>query len=227
MAPDFNMAGARKRVTIASLALAEPQFDRTYPWAVKSLRQSRLLTAWLEQGDNAGSLPQLANFTALNTYPEQSELTIYDVVREHATPRYRIVREGASFRKVFARVGQGRFLDDVLPPQAWRSTRANYDECVRRRLPIYCAFSVIERTDQNVIYERLLLPFGARKSDVAREGAGEVIAIVTSLKTTSWTDATAVAIDPGAREPKYSFRAVIGRDGPANAGQGIIQETIR
>ncbi len=189
----------------ATLTRFEIEFDRVYPWAVKSRRQSELLDAWLQLRRRGDAPPSLANFVlAMRRYPDQDELTTYDVMHDSAPARYLIVKEGFAFQKAFGRVGTGRFLDDVLPPVAWRTTRPNYDTCVQQRLPVYVAFSVAERDNENIVYERLLLPFASE--------TGAVNGLLSSLKTTAWEDAGATGTEPNARDAKYSFRAVIGLD---------------
>jgi hypothetical protein len=113
-------------VSTATLTRDEVEFDRVYPWAVKSLRQSELLNAWLQLRPESGTPPSMANFVdPMRRYPNQDELTIYDVVRNGALARYLIVKESFAFKKAFGRVGTGHFLDDVLPPLAWRMTWPN------------------------------------------------------------------------------------------------------
>ena len=188
-----------------TLTRAEVEFDRVFPWAVKSRRQSQLLNAWLQLRPHRDALPQLSDFdAAMRRYPDQAELSIYDVVRESDHPRYLIVKESFAFKLVFTRPGVGRFLDEALPPYAWHATRANYDTCVKQRLPVYVAFSIFERDEENMIYERLLLPFSS--------GNSEATQLLASLKTTGWKDASTLTRLPNAREPRYSFRAVIGLD---------------
>jgi hypothetical protein len=191
-------------VSTATLTRADVEFDRVYPWAVKSRRQSELLYAWLQLRGRRDTLPSLADFDAdIRRYPDQNELTVYDVVREAALARYLVVKESFVFKRSFGQFATGRFLDDVLPPMSWRKTRPNYDTCVQLRLPVYVAFSLVERNDEHLVYERLLLPFGS---------AGPVTGLLTSLKTTSWKDVSARASALSAREANYSFRAVIGLD---------------
>lgn len=191
-------------MSVTGLTSAEARFDRAYPEAVRSVRQTLLLRAWLEQQNAGRPLPTLDEFPAIDRYPDQAELTIYDVVRTHAVPRYRVVREGSQFRTAFATTARGRFLDEVIPRAVWRGTQPNFDACVREGLPIYCELSAFEISDQNVIYERLLLPFGG--------DTGEVTSIVSSLKTTSWANIEAPLANLNGGAPKYSIRAVIGFD---------------
>jgi hypothetical protein len=192
---------------MTALIPPEAQFHCAYPWAVRSVRQTLLLKAWLEQRAGGGSLSDLAEFPGIDAYPDQAELTVYDVVRKHARLRYRIVKEGSQFRTAFAATGRGRFLDEVIPLAVWRGTQPNFDACVHHGLPIYCELSAFEASAHNVIYERLLLPFG--------RGSAGVASIVSSLKTTSWTNVEAPLANLDGSAPKYSFRAVIGLNGCA------------
>lgn len=192
-------------MNVTALAPVDAQFDRAYPWVVRSVRQSLLLQAWREQRTDGRPLPALDGFPAIDGYPDQAELTIYDVVRTDAMLRYRVAREGSQFRIAFATTGRDRFLDEVIPQAVWRGTQPNFEACVRQGLPIYCELSAFDTSDHNVIYERLLLPFG--------QDTGEVTSIVSSLKVTSWTKVEAPLANLDSA-PKYSFRAVIGLDGP-------------
>jgi hypothetical protein len=191
-------------VSTATLTRAEIEIDRVYPWAVKSRRQSELLGAWLQLRPNRDTLPSLASFdSAQRRYPDQDELTIYDVVGENAGLRYLVVKEGFAFKRSLGQSGIGRFLDEILPEMVWHRARPNYDACVQQRLPVYAAFAVFEHDDENIVYERLLLPF-------ASDGQ-QVNTVVASLKKTIWKDASTAAV-PDARQAKYSFCAVIGLD---------------
>src|SRR5947207_95663 len=81
-------------------ATADVRFDPAYPWVVKSLRQSALLDGWLQQRRAAGAAPILAGFTALRSYRDQSELSVYQIVRESFV-RYFVVQDGAASRSIF------------------------------------------------------------------------------------------------------------------------------
>jgi hypothetical protein len=191
-------------LNVTTDATAPPEFDRAYPWVVRSLRQSQLLEAWLSQVRAAGGvMPSLKDFAALQAYREQGELTVYDVVNCSGSTRYRVAREGVAFKALFGTSSEGRFLDEAMSKQAWEIGRVSLDECVRQALPIYTVFSLEANDGQSVMCERLQLPFGV--------GSSEVTTMATSLKTTS------LALD-GSRAPTrrlghkldYSFRAVIG-----------------
>jgi hypothetical protein len=179
-----------------------PQFDRAYPWVVRSLRQSQLLEAWLWQVRAANALPSLHGFAALQAYREQSEVTIYEVIRENGSPRYLVVQEGAVFRAFFGASSTGRFLDEAMSGQSWEIGRISLDACVRQALPIYSVFTLRDKDGRSIMCERLLLPFGTGSSAVTR--------LATSLKTTSWDQHNAVsAMNPEGHHLDYSFRAII------------------
>jgi hypothetical protein len=156
-------------VSTATSTRAEIEFDRVYPWAVKSRRQLELLNAWQQLRPQRDALPSLTELdSAQRRYPDQDELTIFDVVRENAGLRYLIVKEGLAFKRSLGQTGTGRFLDEILPQIAWDTAQPNYDACVQQRLPVYAAFSVFEHDEENVVYERLLLPFGSDGNGVDR-----------------------------------------------------------
>ena len=176
-------------------------FDHVQPWAVRSLRQSRMLESWLALAAQRHALPLFADFAALNDYPAQDELTVYDVVRTTRSLRYLVAKEGHAFRKALDSAATGKFLDEVLPSEVWRSAQPNFDKCVELAKPVYATFGAIEWKDQRMLCERLLLPFG--------HGTGEVISIVSSFKMTAWQDASACSPDGHQKYPPYGFRAVI------------------
>jgi hypothetical protein len=182
---------------------AAAQFDRAYPWVVKSLRQSQLLEAWLRQCREGHGVPALANFSALRAYREQNELTVYHVVRDAGEVRFLVVKEGASFKALFGTSSKGRFLDEAMSPKAWQTARVTLNECVHQALPIYSAFAIQANDGERAIYERLLLPFGS---------GPEVTSIMASLKTTSWTGNDKSLTRPEGHDVEYSFRAVIALD---------------
>jgi hypothetical protein len=189
-------------VSIATATRAETELDRVYPWVVKSRRQSELLNAWLECRSHHSGLPAFSDFAdATQRYPDQDELTVYKIVHEADTLRYLIVKESVGFQKILGRASTGRFLDEVLPPLSWRTAQPTFDACVRQQLPVYIAFSFVERDGENTLCERLLLPFGAQTA--------EATTILSAFKTTTWKDPTARATELDAREPRYSFGAVI------------------
>ena len=181
--------------------MQQEQFAHVQPWSVRSLRQSVLLDRWIALAGHKSMLPMLADFGALKTYPAQDELTIYDVTRETSSPRYLVAKEGHAFRKTLDSTATGRFLDEVLPPEVWRSAQPNFDKCVELANPIYATFGAIEWQDQRMLCDRLLLPFGL--------GNCEVTSIVSSFKMTSWQDPSSCSPDAHRRYPPYGFRAVI------------------
>jgi hypothetical protein len=192
-------------VSTATLTCTETELDRVYPWVVKSRRQSELLNAWLEHRSHHAGLPAFSAFAdATQRYPDQDELTVYEVVREAAMLRYLIVKESVGFKKILGRASTGHFLDQVLPPLSWRTAQPTFDACVQQRLPVYIAFSFVERDGENTLCERLLLPFGVETADVTD--------ILSAFKTTIWKDPSARATKLDAREPRYSFGAVIALD---------------
>lgn len=191
-------------MSTATLTRPATELDRVYPWVVKSRRQSEFLNEWLEHRSHHAGLPAFSGFAdATQRYPDQDELTVYEVVRAAAMLRYLIVKESIGFKKILGKASTGHFLDEVLPPLSWRTAQPTFDACVQQQLPVYIAFSFVERDEENTLCERLLLPFGAQTA--------EVTTILSAFKTTTWKDPTARATQLDAREPRFSFGAVIAR----------------
>lgn len=180
------------------------RFDRANSHVVRSLRQSRLLEAWLSHLKQTQVLPPVSDFIALREYREAGELTFFQVTRRDSELRYFVVQESASFRTFFGASSQGRFLDETQKPRSLQIGRRSLDECVYQALPIFVAFSMDNEIGEQIICERLTLPFGTVSNEVSD--------VVTSLKVTSWSKDKLLLAKPGRQEPKYSFRAIIELD---------------
>lgn len=184
--------------------MADLQFDRAYPWVVKSVRQARLLDAWLEAYRAKGALPNLASFAALRDYPAQDELLVCDVVQLDGIRRFRIRQQGARIAAAFGPAQIG-FLDEAIGPFIWRHAGPIYHESIAQGLPVYSMFSVFDNSGQKNLYERLVMPFA--KDDAAT--ASEATAMVASLKATSWEARSDELRGPAGADPEYQMRAVI------------------
>jgi len=180
--------------------MQQAEFHHVQSWAVRSRRQAQLLDSWIALATQMGRLPSISDFGGIKSYPAQDELTVYDVVRQAPSPRYLVAREGHAFRKALDSTASGKFLDDVLPPEVWRSAQRNFDKCVDAAKPIYALFGAIEWRDQRMLCERLLLPFGT---------GSDVVHIISSFKTTGWQDTSSCSPDNHRKYPPYGFRAVI------------------
>jgi hypothetical protein len=197
------MVGNAARLLSGPAAMST-QFDRTNSHVVRSLRQSHLLEAWLSHLKRTQVLPTVKDFAALRDYREAGELSFFQVTRRAPEIRYFVVQESVSFRTFYGASSEGRFLDESLKPRSLQVGRRSLDECVRQSLPIFAAFSMDNESGEQIICERLTLPFGV--------GSTEVSDLVTSLKVTSWSRDKLLLARPGRQEPKYSFRAVIEPD---------------
>jgi len=179
---------------------SDAQFDRANSLVVRSLRQSRLLEAWLMHVRQSGALPAIADFAATRTYPEPGELTTFQVAAAGGDNRYFVALESTAFRSFFGSSSEGRFLDEAVSPKKLRVARVSLDECVRQALPVFASFAADDGQKDQIICERLALPFGS----------GAVVTdILSSMKTTSWSKSETLFAKPGSQELKYSFRAVI------------------
>jgi hypothetical protein len=178
----------------------DAQFDRANSLVVRSLRQSRLLDVWLTHVRQSGALPAIADFSAMRAYPEPGELTTFRVAPNGGDARYFVVRESTAFRSFFGSSSEGRFLDEAISAKKLRVARVSLDECVRQALPVFASFAANDGQNDQIICERLALPFG---------NGTLVTDILSSMKTTSWSKSETMFARPGSQELKYSFRAVI------------------
>lgn len=178
----------------------EARFDRANSLVVRSLRQSRLLEAWLMYVRRSGTLPAFADFSAACAYPKPGELTTFQVAKSEGDLRYFVVKESSAFPSFFGSSSEGRFLDEAVSAKKLRVARVSLDECVRQALPVFASFAADDGKNEQIICERLALPFG---------NGAEITDILSSMKTTSWSKSEAMFAKPGSQELKYSFRAVI------------------
>src|SRR5947208_2824891 len=157
---------------------SDAQFDRANSLVVRSLRQSRLLEAWLTHVRQSGALPAIADFSATRAYPEPGELTTFQVAKNGDDTRYFVVKESSAFPSFFGSSSEGRFLDEAVSAKKLGVARVSLDECVRQALPVFASFAANDGQNEQVICERLALPFG---------NGAEITDILSSMKTTSWS----------------------------------------
>jgi hypothetical protein len=89
-----------------------------------------------------------------------------EVVDVDGAARFRIRFHGPHLSEALGPIeGEGKFIDDFLPPSYLGSAIATYREVVRTRGPVYTVSDMRDLTGRIIHHERLLLPFstdGAR-----------------------------------------------------------------
>lgn len=180
-------------------------FESAGPSVIKSIRQRDFVHTWLRLFAATNSLPAIADFDPNRMEDERPDLAYFDVIDANGESRYRTTDAGARLVDSFGFLAKQRDLQDTLSPNIWRYSGPIYDTCVMRRLPVYSEFSVLDTAGGEVMYERLLLPFG----DISG-----VRQIIVSLKSIS-LEGRFINKDlmrGAGHDPKYMLRAVIDRD---------------
>lgn len=196
-------------------------FESAGPSVIKSIRQRDFVNTWLRLFAARAMLPAIADFNPNRMEDEAPDLAYFDVIDRGGETRYRTTDAGARLVDSFGFLARQRDLQDVLSPNIWRYSQPIYDTCVARRLPVYSEFSVLDAAGSEVMYERLLLPFG---------DASGVKQIIVSLKSISleghFINKDLMRGDD--HDPRYTLRAVIDRlppkrPPPASARDDIIE----
>lgn len=194
-------------------------FESAGPSVVKSIRQRDFLNAWLRMFASTNALPAIGDFHPNRMDDDAPDLAYFDVTDRDGEKRYRTTNAGARLVDSFGFLAKQRDLQDVLSPNIWRYSGPIYDTCVARQLPVYSEFSVLDTAGGQVIYERLLLPFG---------DASGVKQIIVSLKSISieggFINKDLMRGDD--HDPQYTLRAVIDQTQPGRAPPSSAKDDI-
>jgi hypothetical protein len=189
---------------VVGLDPASP-FESASPAAVKSIKQRDLLNTWLRAYAKKDMPPKFDEYQPERFDEEQPDIVYCTVHGTGPEPRFIIDSDGTRMSDAYGTTGRGRFLDEYVGPKLAPIVIPIYQECVRRRLPIYTISKVDDLYGRKVDYERLLMPFS--------NGAG-VNRIIASLKTISDDGSFEIRNLMRANDvlPIYVFKSVIDRD---------------
>lgn len=181
------------------------EFVSASPAIVKSIKQRELLNYWLRLYAKYERLPKFDDYRPDRLAEERDDL-VYIIVNDmDETPSFIIDSDGTRMSNAYGTTGKGRYLDEYLGVKLAPFVMPIYQECVRRRLPMFTISQVNDLYGRKVDYERLLMPF----SDAA--GVNWIIA---SLKTISDDGGFEIRNLMRANDvdPSYKLRSVIDRD---------------
>jgi hypothetical protein len=188
------------------------QFDSANPSVVRSIKQRELLNAWLRAFDKRRSLPAVVDYQPDQIDDELVDMMGFDVEGEGDAARFLITQEGARLTATYGSEHiapdqrTNRYLDDAIGPERYAHVVTLYRTCVMRKRPTYSVSRVQDPDGKDVLYERLLLPFGS---------AGNVEQIVGSYKSISIEGGFKIANLMGNRPraaPVNIVRAIIDRE---------------
>src|SRR5580704_16213228 len=158
------------------------EFDSANPSVVRSIKQRQLLNAWLRALGKRHDLPAIGEYRPDDIANELSEMMGFDVIGAGDAARFLITREGSQLTETYGSEHiapdkrTNRYLDDAIGPERYAHVVTLYRTCVMRKRPTYSVSRVQDPDGKDVLYERLLLPFGS---------AGNVEQIVGSYKSIS------------------------------------------
>lgn len=181
------------------------EFESAGPAIVRSIKQRDLLNTWLRLYARNERIPDLSEYRPERLDDEIDDLVFYSAVRDNGVTRFIIESDGTRFSNAYGTSGKGRYLDEYVGAKLMPIVIPIYEECARRRLPVFTVSKVEDLYGRKVDYERLLLPFSTDE---------DVTHIVASLKA---------ICDDGGFEirnlmrannvlPVYELRATIDRD---------------
>ncbi len=135
-----------------------------------------MLNTWLRLFGNAEQLPAIERFQFDRIEDERADLVYLEIEYESGGPRFKVAYEGRRLSEAFGSSGEGKYLEEVLGPKLTPLTLPLYYQCLARARPIYSSFVVLDAGSREVLYERLLLPFGS---------GSQVDSMIASIKTVS------------------------------------------
>src|SRR5580692_7404681 len=91
----------------------------------------------------------------------------FDVIGEGCDARFLITQEGVRLTATYGNEHidpdkrTNRYLDDAIGPAQYERVVTLYRTCLARKRPTYSISMVQDADGKDVLYERLLLPFGS------------------------------------------------------------------
>jgi hypothetical protein len=151
-------------------------FMNSHPDVVRSASQRRLLSYWDRQRGTI-PLPMWEGFEAEELVAVAESVSFQDVIGDEGDVRFLIRYHGKRIAEAYGSFCQGKFLDEILPPQYREAALSTYYQVLATKLPVYTISDTQDRDGCIVHYERLLLPFS--------EDGDAIDRILASLETTS------------------------------------------
>jgi hypothetical protein len=143
------------------------EFVNSRPDVVRSINQRWLLSRWNEMRA-ASPLPCWKGMETKELAAMAGSLYFCDVVENAGRSRLLTRYRGKRIEEAFGKVGERRYLDEVLPPLYRDAALATYTQVLVTRLPVYTIAEMNDRNGRIVHFERLLLPFAHEASRIDR-----------------------------------------------------------
>ncbi len=192
------------------------EFVLSPPDIVRSSGQLWLLERWIRTRGSR-RLPAVEGAPADAPAGISDNLLFTDVVSHDGATRFLIRSGGRQVMEFFGvdcpTGGQGRFLDEVLPPAYRDAALSTFREAVAAREPVYTIADLRDRGGRIVHVERLLLPFGRDGTAVDR-----IMASIEAVSPEGDFEGRHLMTAP-ATPPAFAFCAIIDTGSPAAVGR--------
>ena len=190
------------------------EFVLSPPDIVRSAGQFWLLKRWIRTRGSR-QLPAVEGVPGDEPAGICDNLLFTDVVGRDGARRFLVRSGGRRITEYFGvscpTGGQGRFLDEILPPAYREAALATFHEVVAVREPVYTIADMRDRGGRIVHFERLLLPFGRDGTAVDR-----ILASIEAVSPEGAFEGRHLMTRP-AMPPAFAFCAIIDTGPPAAA----------
>jgi hypothetical protein len=134
---------------------------------MRCVQQVAFLRLW-ERLRGSQQLPHFSALTADDVERSNEMLSLVEVVATDTGPRFRVIRNGLQFNRMYTESRSGQFLDDYLPPHIRSQALESHRHVVEKREPCFSLSNVRNNEGPIIRYERLVLPFTLNGPDVER-----------------------------------------------------------
>jgi hypothetical protein len=188
------------------------EYESANPSVVRSIKQRDLLNAWLHAFGKRRALPAVVDYHPDRIDDELVDMMGFDVEGEDGDARFLITQEGSRLAATYGSEHidpdkrTNRYLDDAIGPARYARVVPLYRICLERKRPTYSVAMVQDPDGKDVLYERLLLPFGSAGGVEQIVGSYKAISIEGGFKITNLMGIRPKAV------PVIVVRAIIDRD---------------
>jgi hypothetical protein len=182
------------------------EFVLSPPDIVRSADQLWLLKSWMRVR-GAARVPPLDALSGPELADLSGNLLSADVLRDAGLTRFLVRSCGARVMDYVGVVcdGQGKFIDEALPPAYRDAALSTFLEVVAAREPVYTIADMRDGAGRIVHFERLLLPFSRDGTSVDR-----VLASIEAVSPEGAFESRDLMV---ASPPAFAFCAVIDTSG--------------
>lgn len=175
---------------------------------IRDNRQRLLFDRW-ESRRGHRCLPSLRDIDPDTLAEYWADIILYNVERGPPGRRYRIAMHGESMAQVNGPDLVGQYLDAYVPPALREGFLAAYDATVVNRRPVYTVRDSIDRVNNPVTFERLVLPVS--------DDSQQVDAVITHfvLRSPAPRIEKDRLLHHGLAHREYALKAVIASPSPA------------